>query len=429
MIREHVPYTINDVEFLYPNPKSVQFLFPKENIPHNSYLIEEIAKAGFNIDSEYKRRQVLKKEFGEEKGNKIFVSATTDEILEYAFEYSRKDAVRRPKPYLLKGDRLFSPSYQEYLDVFSKPFEREGATYEGVLKVQALLKNAPKGAFVIWSSPLGWVSEGYEPYKYSWTHIFWKDGFNQDGDDNVMYVSLRTKLDARQLAQWSNHYLSGNDKFDLQSSVFKIREGIKKVVSTPVLVIPEQFGIKKLSDFTKPIDESIRNYSEIIYSDEEGISYTLSELAIKLDKAEQTSITERDIMRPLIEYFENELFNAQTEEEVKMIIANYFLEANQILREHKNLHMLSFQRLDSKNFLVTNPSQTSILLSTLQKVGGCGLIQNAATFTSVKEIEPFTCPSCGFATFDRVGNKCPACGLTKEKYIKIAKQKGELVCD
>ncbi|MBI2029481.1 hypothetical protein HYT02_03635 [Candidatus Gottesmanbacteria bacterium] len=404
------------------------FLLPKESIPYDAHLIERIANAGFDIDAEYRRKDILNREFGE-KGNRIFVAATTDEILEYAFEYSRKDPVRRPRPYLLKEGRLFSPSYQEYLDVFTKPFEREGATYEGALKVQALLKDAPDDAYVIWSSPPGWIADGYQPYMYGWTHFFRKDGVNQDGDSNVVYVSARTKLNARQLGEWSNSYLSPNDKLDLQSADFDTREGIKRVVSTPVLVNPEQFNIQKLSDFTRPINDGIKKYNEVIYSDKEGISYTLADLGESLDKAEQTSKTERDILQPLIEYFEAQLLNAQTEEDAKMIMANYFIKANQILRDYRDLNSIPFSISDNNNFLAVNPSRVSTLLSTLQEVGGCGSVQNAATFSSVKEKkQKFTCPECGKDSYGPVGNKCPQCGITFEEYVKKAKKTGKKVC-
>lgn len=422
-----VNLSLQAIQFKKPDINNL-FLLPRESIPYDQHLIEGIAKAGFNIDSEYRRKEVLESEFGE-KGNMIFVAATTDEILEYAFEYSRKDPVRRPKPYLLREGRLFSPSYQEYLDVFTKPFEREGATYEGVLKVQALLKDASDNTYVMWSSPPGWVADGYQQYKYGWTHFFRKDGVNQDGDSNVVYVSARTKLDARQLGEWFNSYLSPKDKLDLQSADFDIREGIKKVVSTPVLVDTQQFDISKLSDFTRPINDSIKKYSEIIYSDEEGISYTLGDLGESLDKAEQTSRTERDILQPLIEYFEAQLLNAQTEEDAKMIMANYFIKANQILRDYRDLNSIPFSIPNNNNFFAVNPSHVSTLLSTLQEVGGCGSVQNASTFSSVKEKkQKFTCPECGKDSYGSVGNKCPQCGITFEEYVEKAKKTGKKVC-
>jgi len=66
--------------------------------------------------------------------------------------------------------------------------------------------------------------------------------------------------------------------------------------------------------------------------------------------------------------------------------------------------------------------------------GSCPIIQAGFSMYGYADYlysEPFTCPSCGYVSWSPVGNQCPSCKMTKEKWAKLQKKKNSDydICD
>ncbi len=416
----------------YPRPEDLILLQTESK--GREQLISDVTKAGFNVETEYRRRSLLIDKFGSHKGNYLWITGVTDEVVEHAFEYSRKDPVRQAPSYELLNGRLYSPRFDEYASIFTSPLEREGSVHEGLLTVEDKLKESPYGSYVVWSSPKGWIGAGDNKYDYSWTHIFWKE--KQDTVDKARYVSVRSDFSLQEHAQLLNCFLEDDKQLSSSSFEFESKEGIKTILKTPVVA-----NVSSLEEFAT-VFALLKGFSgALMYKDREtGVSYTVSQTGEILRDISKATETERDVMQPLINQYEQRLAHANTKEQKEAIMAEYVLAANSFWRRYTKTssveHIMQAVRKD-----MTSGFARGSMLTSLQLIGGCGtnsLRQNTTMFTNqVFEEknpnntieEPFSCPSCHFATYEKVGDKCPRCGLTRKDHAKSEREKGNPVCD
>lgn len=412
---------VNQPLIYYPRPEDLILL--QTEVEGREQLISDVTKAGFNVETEYRRRALLIDKFGPHKGNHLWIIGVTDEVVEHAFEYSRKDPVRQAPPYELLNGRLYSPRFDEYASIFTSPLEREGSVHEGLLTVEDKLKESPYGSYVVWSSPKGWIGAGDNKYDYSWTHIFCKE--KQDTVDKVRYVSVRSDFSLGEHAQLLNCFLEDDKQLSSSSFEFESKEGIKIILKTPVVA-----NVSSLEEFATVFALLKGSSGALMYQDREtGVSYTISQIGEILKNVAHTTETERDVMRPLIREYEKRLQNAATKGAAQEVMAEYVLAANSFWRRFTKESSIE-SIMQAVNEDMTSGYARVTMLMDLQRIGGCGAnLQRQNTITFTTEQEPFSCPSCHFATYEKVGNTCPRCGLTREDHAKSEREKGNPVCD
>lgn len=414
----------------YPDISSVQFRIANdrlENLPLDN-LTSEVGKAGFDLLAEYGRRTRLQELFGNGRGDMMWITGVTDEVVEHALEYSKKDVVRIPPAYELIEGRLFSPRFAAYADTgnITNEYERNGSVLRGLKNVQKKLAESNDDSYVIWTSPDGPLGiENFE-YDYSWTHFFWKEKM---GDRIIIrYASIRSDFTLIEHADFLNTFLEP-DKH-IRKELFNSRmQGIQEILETPVKALREH-GINNLADIAKAMEASVGRVSGKIYTDKEtGQPRFFSEVVSELSTIDFREQSERKAIQNIIDYFESLLYNSKTKEEALMHMAYYVLTLNYYYRTNLTLKEVTYEDISHMVGTIQG-GYSQILLDNLQQVKGCagGMVnQNTSTFT--KDIEPFTCPKCGYRTFEKIGNMCPGCGITKEAYARKLKEKGEKVCD
>lgn len=389
--------------------------FPRQD------LAEELAKAGFNPQLELKRQEILRHKFGRVKGDFIWISSLTDQIVEHAFEYSKKDLVRVPPPYQIVNNHLFSPRFAAFAHELVDTRERGGSVLKGIQKVEEKLISSPPNSFIIWVSPAGPLGINNLEYDYSWTHIFLKE------EDSVKYVSIRTDFTLQEHAAFLNFFLSQQERINVNPNSVFLKD-IQKILETPAVVTP-QMGVRSLKELGEWMSVIRANLGGIAYLDkEDGQPRYFSQIIEDLSSETKQS-DERQPIQSLIDYYENQLLKEDLSLDQKIeIIAAYLISVHYLIRKPQS------HKINPKNYphLAYYAYQEG-LITTLQKIAGCGSVfvkQNTSTFTlSLIELsQTFTCPKCGYTTFERVGNKCPFCGLTKEEYAQELARQGKKTC-
>ena len=392
---ELVPLTLRDTPF---PPTDVWYLTNNslETLPLGQF-ITEIGKAGFDLPAEYARRFRLQKKFGREKGDKIWVSGVTDEVTEYAFEYSRKDVVRFPPPYEIVDGRLYSTRFEAFADEIINPNERRGAVLQGLHKVQDKLTNTPPGSFILWSSPAGPLGTGNREYDYSWTHVFYRNG------TKVNYVCLR-----------SDFTLSEHARF-LKMNIHSLgMPAIRQILETPVVVLPDS-GVNNLRDIGEMMSFVRANYSDIVYQDKQtGKKYSFDEMIANLQDIEKKRILELEAIGEIADIFEKQLLGQEKDEQTLRIMGKYLLAMNYFVRGGYKEYYPSIRYNEKGLTSMLDHAYSWELVSDLQKVGGCAggtKKQNTRTFTNHTSEQTFTgkCPVCGKLVTVDLGEKCPGC--------------------
>lgn len=386
---------------------------------------EEFNKAGFDIGLELSRRDKLRTKFGKEKGDLIWVGGVTDEVVEHAFEYSKKDVVRVPPSYEIVDQQLFAPRFAAFAQELVSPLERGGSVLKGFKKVQESVVNSPEGSFVIWSSPSGSLGIKDLEYDYSWSYFFKREG------SKVYYVAVRTNFTLNEHADFLNFFLPLSLQIDKNNFGRNSLTNIRKIVETPVVITP-QMGINSLRELGEMMSIMRANVGKIAYIDkQDGRERYFNEIIEELSAIDEKQQTEREEIQGLIDYYEERLLQKSlSKEQLLRIIGQYLLAVNYVFKY--NLHRTKdFYNLGGNDYsLLAWNAYITGLVKDLQEVAGCagGLRQNTSTLTKhLEQLEPFTCPKCGYTTFERVGNQCPNCGITKEEYAKQLK-KGENIC-
>lgn len=389
-------------------------------------LVSEVRKAGFDVRLEFDRRLRLRNQFGIDRGDYIWLNGVTDQVLEHSKEYSAKDTVRVPPHYLLVDNKLYSPRFDAFAESFTSPIERHGSVVKGLKKVEEKLSVAEDGEFVVWVSPDGKIGIGETEYDYSWTHVFWKE--KGETAPVVRYVSLRNDFTLKEHTDLLN-ILEGNNVFNTENIDNTSYETIKEIVEHPVLVAKDN-NVRNLGDIVSIMKFYVRNFTNIAYTDkEDGKRVPFEAMIVELLDISTKQNLERQIVAPIISDFERKLARAGSYDQALRIMANYVLALNSFWRDFNYGGRVA----GSIGHIITktlNGGYSTNLLSTLQQVKGCAAtMQNTVNFTSRIDREPFKCPNCPFVTFDPVGNKCPNCGLTKEKDAEMRRSRGEPVCD
>ncbi len=366
---------------------------------------DELIKAGFDVDGEIDRKGKLKYKFGREKGDLIWVGGITDEVVEHAFEYSKKDIVRVPPSYEIVNNKLFSSRFVAYAEEITSPSERKGSVLRGLKKLEDKLSNSPEGSFVIWTSPDGSLGIGDMEYDYSWTHIFFKQG------DKARYVSIRTDFTINEHASFLNFFLPVEQQINNKKFTNSL-EDIQKIVETPV-VVTTQSDIKNLSEIAEVMSKIRGNAGNIAYIDkQDGRKRYFGEIINELSFIDQKQQTEREEIQGLIDHYEGMLLQeGLSKDDEARIIGQYLLAVNYIFKNnlHKN-H--DFYKMDYS--LLAGFAYKKGMMKDLQEIKGCagGLRQNTSTFTNHKSEKSFSgeCPVCGnFVVELHVGERCTGC--------------------
>lgn len=408
---------------LYPDENSRRILANQniEFMPIDT-LVEEVAKAGFDVIGEYDRRFRLREKYGRQHGDKIWIEGVTDEVTEHALEYSKKDVVRVPPFYWLVDNKLYSPRFDAFARNFTSPIERKGSVVTGLKKVEEKLVVSQEGDFVVWASPDGPLGIGSNYYDYAWVHIFWKEK-GDNGVPVVRYVSVRSGHKPDKLGDYINN-LEGRVELERKPGETPL-DFIRTIVEHPVSVSKDK--VTDINDLIKAM-RLVTPDTNIAYTDKHSKKQvTFDDIMYELSNIDQKQEYENRVVKPITQHFEKLIQESGTYEETLRNMALYVLALNTFWREYQQETTSPQQTNDIVNRVLAGNFSDG-LIDDLQQVKGCAAnMQNTRNFT--RDIpEPFTC-SCGMATYDRVGNKCPRCGLTKEEFVKEAREKGEPVCD
>lgn len=376
-----------------------------DNLPLERYLTE-YNKAGFDLSAEYARRFRLQKKFGGEKGDKIWISGVTDEVTEYAFEYSRKDIVRFPPAYEMVEQRLFAPRFAAFIEEITNPKEREGAVLQGLKEVQHKLTVTPEGSLIIWSSPAGPLGIGNLEYDYSWTHVFYRRG------TRVNYVSLRSDFTLSEHARFLNLFLPENKQLNPDNSGMP---AIRQILENPVAVLPNS-GVNDIKEVGGIMSFIRANYSSVVYKDKQtGKTCSFTEMTANLQGIEEKREQELVAIGDLTEIFERQLLNKDlSEEQILRVMGQYLLSLNYFVRYGYKDYAPSMGYCKINLMKMVDEASSWEMMNYLQSVGGCSggtRKQNTRTFSSHQSEEIFEgkCPVCKKMVKVNKGERCPKC--------------------
>ncbi len=427
---------------LPPVYNSSSSIFLEDNFSEEQRkILADFAEAGFDIKAELRRRDLLKSRLKNRSDNLAdyyWWFSLTDQVMEHAFEYSRKDIVRFPPSYLLVDGRLFSPRFSAFAQDLVDSRERGGSVLAGLQKVESLLKEE-ENSLVVWVSPAGPLGIGDLAYDYSWTHVFWSE--EQENQRVVNYVSLRTDFTLAEHQRFLNFFLPVSQALDQNLNGLP---GIRQVLETPVGITPQQLNGLKGKAGLKAIVELLSlirgNLGFVAYQDktDQKIRY-FNEMLQEIEVLALKQFNEQEQLKPIIDFYRRQILEPGLSFwQQARLIGDYLMAIHQAVR------LGLTQKLEDPIKLTNESNFASFLawiaynqnlLADLKKTVGCAALlkQNTTTFTSYQSFlgetaSAFICPECGFTTWERVGNKCPSCGLTKEAYARKLGP-GEKTCD
>lgn len=216
------------------------------------------------------------------------------------------------------------------------------------------------------------------------------DGFVKTDNNEMVSVRFFSNLTNEEYAQ---KFTQINSNY---SEVFSKDISASKLLATPV-VVPENSSIQSLDEL------------KIFMLDDEKVG-------IDAQEAEE-------VIKPaawLITSYINTL--VENPQALGLLQSKY----NLILRTVDGEKIENIKEMNDANIMIEGKIKPQ------EKAGGCGTsgatpggeIFKSADFSASKNLnskqEWFKCPDCDFQADGPVGNQCPNCGLTKEKYAKTA---------
>lgn len=352
-----------------------------------------------SVDYEYQNRPrelVSSNGFSVEYDPVVTDEELRDDIISYLGEYrfavekydyslvysegSLRDS-RRGEPMSVKASR----SVKERL-MRGEKVNREAAEATGLNFLDEQLKNANLGDSVVWASPPGDRDEGY-------------------GDYGFFYVGqIKRSIENRKQIEMAAYRVE-KPTLEMYKSTFHTLTDI---------------------DYEAKIPEDYLKFPVVVNRqiDEVFIAETLSNNFPFEMNSEKRQIFDlaMEIVSPKIDEFILMMRWASVEERRKAFHAleNYSLKVKRELEEGR---VTIFEVEDSFEQFINSygfePPKTA---------GSCPIKTNGLSSLGYESLnknlnkEWFTCPDCGYEANGPVGNTCPGCGLTKEKYSEKAQQ-------
>ncbi|MGE5042214.1 MAG: hypothetical protein ACM3IJ_04910 [Candidatus Levyibacteriota bacterium] len=336
--------------------------------------------------------------------------------------------------------------------------EREGVVKESVRGMAKKLEKAAPGSMFVFHSGEGW--SGYQVRGGNLEKLNEEDlrtGMAQEvryPDSQTYLVKVNTDGKLTAVTLKAHMSLSQSEAFIGKLTGQEIpsdtelteKERIKRVVGTVVEFSPEDG--KSPKDIVKVIKQIVG--SNVAYSDSTGRDRTFDEMMFMLQNPqslEDLDETSKRLVGNFREYAKWRMgfSDAEVESDLRTALGYTVLRLMHETQGEAEIGMYASMEegraysIEERNIIPFDPRKA---LEEMQKRPGCagggntmkvdsvspraGVFGNEASVFSNEEDKWFNCPKCKYKADGPVGNTCPGCGLTKEKY---AQEEGVEVCD
>lgn len=259
--------------------------------------------------------------------------------------------------------------------------EREEAELQGLFRLEEQLKENPLGT-ALWFSPPGPKEEGYGEYGFAYLGV--------RKDDKLEMKAVRLE----------------NPNLSDFNTASQILWGIKYERAEDFLRSPQVLNISQ---------EDLRNFVQGIFN-------------IRKDQSRNIFQNALGAMRDKIEDFIQIVkFGSEDQKEMAFrALENFAIEFNR--RQTRPDNTIFFSDRVGLRELMKMPNYQVKPQSISGSCGSSGRAETNDIFRSIngsisnnlynKDQEHFTCPRCKKTAEGPIGNTCPSCGLTKEKFVK-----------
>lgn len=428
---ERIPEQLSQNASLEEHIRYFDRNWQSEGLPTEWYKLGE--NVGFSMKSQMTR---LKDTSAEslapwKQESSYLISGFTLEYLSKHVVYPCKYE-RNPNDPTKIGDPAYG--YTDMVEIISEK-ERKGSVKQAVREAKAYLENAPVGAIVVMTSPFGDTglqTDDHEAIEYpdSYFFLLHKDG--EGKDFHITNYTIKTDFTYAECREVI---------YQLTGKLLDPTAPLEEYVTAIAKINPEEHEkIKSINDAVK-ILESVRK-TPYIYKNV-PFANVYNEIAQGEELYQFSQETQR-LKRAFKGFCDRAGYDKLMYQ--KALAATILLVSEHELRDphmYKPNVMTVYQH-DSSNISYYPRKTFGNVLQEVSERPGCA--GGGKKVTSVSTMggdrgalvrdsdilsdsdEPFTCPSCKQTADGPVGNTCPNCGLTKEKYVEDAQEAGKQVC-